>query len=147
MDSKTYMSFDILSKVDIASMMHSLEVRTPLIDKNLWELATTIPEEFLVNNKNGKWEGKLLLKKLMEKNYSDDFIYRKKQGFAVPLSKWFSDENEYKLLIENKLLSPNSLLAKYFNADIIAELVANKHTHAIWMLLFLEEWLTQFNVK
>ncbi|MEO8761162.1 MAG: asparagine synthase (glutamine-hydrolyzing), partial [Bacteroidia bacterium] len=145
MDMKTYMNNDILTKVDIASMIHSLEVRTPLIDKEVWELAATIPEEFNINNKSGEWRGKLLLKKLMEKNFPENFVYRKKQGFAVPLSKWFANEGEYRQVLEEKLLSEKSLLRQYFNKNGISDLIQSQHTGGLWLLLFLEEWLHQFN--
>jgi asparagine synthase (glutamine-hydrolysing) len=147
LDAKTYMPFDILTKVDIASMMHSLEVRTPLIDKNLWEYASTIPEEYLINNKNKSWEGKILLKKLLEKNFSKDFVYRKKQGFAVPLSKWFADKGELNTVIQEKLLSEKSSLKNYFDQDAIKQLLASNNTGGKWLLLFLEEWLQQFQSK
>ncbi len=147
MDMKTYMNFDILTKVDVASMMHSLEVRTPLIDVKVWEHAATIPEEFLINNKSGEWRGKILLKQLMEKNFSPDFIYRRKQGFAVPLAKWFSGEGEFRSVLEEKLLSEKSLLGEYFNINVIQKLIDANHTDGIWLLLFLEEWLKQFKAE
>lgn len=145
MDMKTYMNYDILTKVDVASMIHSLEVRTPLIDKEVWELAATIPEDFNINNKNGEWQGKILLKKIMEKNFPKEFVNRKKQGFAVPLSKWFSSEGEFRMILEEKLLSEKSLLNQYFTSTTIRSLIQNQHTNGLWLLLFLEEWLTQFN--
>lgn len=144
MDMKTYMNYDILTKVDIASMMHSLEVRTPLIDKKIWEFAATIPEEFLINKKRGNWEGKILLKQLMEKNFSSDFVYRRKQGFAVPLSDWFRNSGDFRDILKEKILSKYSLLGEYFDIDIIKKLIAANHTAGIWLLLFLEEWLKQF---
>ena len=56
LDYKTYIHSDILTKVDIASMMNSLEVRTPLIDKEIVNLMATIPSKYkLGRNKNGSW--------------------------------------------------------------------------------------------
>ena len=145
MDFKTYMPFDILNKVDVVSMMNSLEVRTPLIDKDVWEFAATIPEEMLINRNKGKWEGKLLLKELLEKKFPADFVYRNKQGFAVPLSKWFSKQGELKEILNQKLLSHNSCLKEYFNTDAIQKLLNSSNIGGMWLLLFLEEWLQQFN--
>ncbi|MDP3556683.1 MAG: asparagine synthase (glutamine-hydrolyzing) [Bacteroidota bacterium] len=144
MDMKTYMNFDILTKVDRASMIHSLEVRTPLIDKNVWEFAATIPEEFNINKNSGEWRGKLLLKELMLKNFPNDFVHRKKQGFSIPLTKWFSKKGELNQLLQDKLLSQNSLLNEYFNPDAINELIISNNTNGLWLLVFLEEWLCQF---
>lgn len=144
MDMKTYMAFDILKKVDIASMIHSLEVRTPFIDKEVWEFAATIPEEFNINNKSGEWTGKLLLKGLLSKNFPEKFVHRKKQGFAVPLSKWFANKGELNQLLQDRLLSKDSLLNNYFNPHTIKELIDKNHTGGLWLILFLEEWLSQF---
>jgi asparagine synthase (glutamine-hydrolysing) len=145
MDAKTYMNFDILSKVDGASMCHSLEVRTPFIDKNVWEFATTIPEDFNISNKSGKWQGKLLLKQLLMKDFSEDFIYRKKQGFAIPLSKWFLNDNQLIQHVNDKLLSSTSLLNEYFEPEKIKEFVNANNSGVLWLLLYLEEWLRQFH--
>jgi asparagine synthase (glutamine-hydrolysing) len=62
-DFRNYLPNDILAKVDIASMMHSLETRTPLLDLKVVEFAATLPQELCINKINGKWEGKLILKK------------------------------------------------------------------------------------
>ncbi len=144
-DMKTYMNFDILTKVDVASMMHSLEVRTPLIDKAVWEFAATIPEEFNINNKSGEWRGKLLLKELLQKNFPTEFIHRKKQGFGVPISKWFAHQGELDVLLQDRILSKNSLINSYFDQKAIRGLQDENHSGALWLILFLEEWLAQFN--
>ncbi len=145
MDAKTYMPYDILTKVDVASMCHSLEVRTPLIDKNVWEFAATIPEKFNINkDKNNHWEGKQLLKELLSKNFPKDFIYRKKQGFAIPLSKWFSNEGQLRQKLNDTVLSKNSHVSDFFNQQALSELLNSGHTGGMWLMLFLEEWLSQF---
>ena len=145
MDAKTYMPYDILTKVDIASMCHSLEVRTPLIDKEVWEFACTIPEEININKTTrGNWEGKLLLKQLLEKHFPQEFIYRKKQGFGIPLSKWFSDEGQLREKLNDSVLSKNSQISHLFNEKAIEDLLRSQNTSGMWLLLFLEEWLGQF---
>ncbi|MBA2611548.1 MAG: asparagine synthase (glutamine-hydrolyzing) [Bacteroidetes bacterium] len=143
-DMKTYMNFDILTKVDTASMIHSLEVRTPLIDKEVWEFAATIPEEFNINNKSGEWQGKILLKEIMLKHFPHDFVYRKKQGFGVPISKWFAKQGQLNTLLQDRMLSKNSLVKSYFNQTTISSLISGNHNESLWLILFLEEWLTQF---
>ncbi|MDI1355069.1 MAG: asparagine synthase (glutamine-hydrolyzing) [bacterium] len=145
MDMKTYMPFDILPKVDVASMMHGLEVRTPLIDRKVWEYAAGIPEEMLINKTSGNWEGKLLLKQLLEKDFRSDFIYRPKKGFAVPLSKWFSSNGELSQVIQEKVLAKDSLINTIFDVEVVAQIYRENNLDAVWLLLFLEEWLNQFN--
>ncbi len=146
LDMKTYMNYDILTKVDVASMIHSLEVRTPLIDKEVWEFAASIPEEFNINNKNSekKWQGKLLLKKILSRDFDDNFIHRKKMGFGVPLSKWFAGKGELRVILEDYLLSSNSNILHYFKKEKIEKLLEENQTGPLWLLLFLEEWLRNF---
>ena len=75
-DIQNYLPNDILTKVDIASMMHGLEVRTPLIDMELWDFALTIPEKFNIQKvNNNHWEGKLLLKKWLEIGHFNTIYY------------------------------------------------------------------------
>lgn len=143
MDMKTYMPDDILTKVDVASMISSLEVRTPLIDRKVWEFAASIPEDVNIREVNGDWTGKLLLKKLLGKSFTSEFTNRKKMGFAVPLDKWFAKGGQLNQMLHEQLLSENSHINNYFDPKYVEELVqANKPGH-LWLLVFLEEWLRQ----
>ena len=85
LDIKTYLVGDINTKVDRASMAHSLEVREPLMDHELVEWLASLPSELKIRD----GESKFLLKKAMETRIPDDVIYRPKMGFAVPLARWF----------------------------------------------------------
>ena len=85
LDLKTYLPGDILTKVDRASMAHSLEVRVPLLDHPLVEWMSSLPTGL----KRHQGEGKYLLKKAMEPWLPQDILYRPKKGFAVPLAAWF----------------------------------------------------------
>jgi asparagine synthase (glutamine-hydrolysing) len=87
-DIKTYLPDDILVKVDRASMAVSLEVRAPLVDHRLMELAAAIPSALKLNGRTGK----MIFKKMMSSTLSDDVLHRSKQGFAVPLDRWFRAE-------------------------------------------------------
>lgn len=87
-DIKTYLPDDILAKVDRASMAVSLEVRAPLVDHRLMERAAAIPSPLKLNGRTGK----LIFKKMMSSALSDDILHRSKQGFAVPLDRWFRAE-------------------------------------------------------
>lgn len=84
LDSKTYLPGDILTKVDRASMAHSLEVRVPLIDHRLVEWMARVPTSLKLRGS----EGKYLLKKAMEPHLPHRVLYRRKQGFSVPLARW-----------------------------------------------------------
>ena len=85
LDLKTYLVGDINTKVDRASMAHSLEVREPLMDHPLVEWLATLPSSLKLRGS----EGKCLLKKAMEPHLPHDILYRPKMGFAVPLARWF----------------------------------------------------------
>lgn len=148
LDMKSYMTFDILTKVDIASMMNSLEVRTPIIDKEVFEFSATIPPEILLNL-NSKPTDKFLLKELLKPTFNDEFIHRKKSGFAIPLSKWFNNENgQLWKVIKEEMISSNSPILNYFDKEVVQSIINNQiidrnvgGEQLIWQLLFLNEWL------
>jgi asparagine synthase (glutamine-hydrolysing) len=85
LDYKTYLPGDILTKVDRASMAHSLEVRTPFLDYEFVEWAAALPSEV----KLSRGEGKRILKEALRPLLPEEILYRKKMGFAVPLDVWF----------------------------------------------------------
>lgn len=87
-DIKTYLTDDILTKVDRASMAVSLEVRAPLLDHHLMELVATIPSSLKLRGRIGKY----IFKKAMAPLLPEGILNRKKQGFAVPLDRWFRQD-------------------------------------------------------
>ena len=85
LDFKTYLPGDILTKVDRASMAHSLEVRVPFLDYQFVEKVAALPSNFKLRSGEAKYG----LKKALEPYLPRDVLYRKKMGFAVPLDVWF----------------------------------------------------------
>lgn len=85
LDYKTYLPGDINTKVDRASMAHSLEVRDPLMDHRLVEWVNTLPSEF----KNSRRGSKAVFKSAVDNLLPDEILNRSKMGFAVPIAKWF----------------------------------------------------------
>ncbi|MDZ7782434.1 MAG: asparagine synthase-related protein [Halioglobus sp.] len=85
LDMKTYLVGDILTKVDRASMAHSLEVRVPLLDHLFVEWVSGLQPQMKLRGR----EGKYVLKKALEPHLPRDVLYRPKMGFGVPLGKWF----------------------------------------------------------
>jgi len=111
-DIKTYLPDDILTKVDRASMAVSLEVRAPLLDHVLMELAAKIPSSLKLRGRDGKY----IFKKAVESVLPKGVTTRKKQGFAVPLGTWFRGElreTAHDAIFSNKnddgILDANSL--------------------------------------
>jgi asparagine synthase (glutamine-hydrolysing) len=142
-DLKTYLPNDILTKVDIASMFHSLEVRTPLVDRVLWEFMAHIPTNQYFRYHNGNYEGKLLLKKLLFNKFPESFIYRRKMGFSIPLRHWFKENIDTAKHINERLTGSESSLKVYFEKQAISEILQSENMNQIWLLLFLEEWFRQ----
>ncbi|HWP59893.1 MAG TPA: asparagine synthase (glutamine-hydrolyzing) [Candidatus Acidoferrales bacterium] len=103
LDIKTYLVDDILVKVDRASMANSLEVRCPLLDHKLMELAARIPSSLKLNN----GEGKYIFKKALRPYVPETVLARRKQGFAVPLASWL--RNELKDVAAGLILTPDPL--------------------------------------
>jgi asparagine synthase (glutamine-hydrolysing) len=149
LDIMTYLPYDILTKVDIASMANSLEVRTPLLDHELMEAAATMPTELklkkTVTPGGIRYEKKYILKELAYQRYSGELVDRPKKGFGIPLGEWF--DTNLKEEIRRKLLHSNCLPLLFNMPEI--DKILHLHTirmdksHQLWNLLFLDEWMTQ----
>jgi asparagine synthase (glutamine-hydrolysing) len=87
-DIKTYLADDILTKVDRASMAVSLEVRAPILDHVFMELVARLPSSLKLRG----GETKYIFKKALSPFLSNDVLHRPKQGFAIPLDRWFRSE-------------------------------------------------------
>ena len=142
-DTHTYLVGDINTKVDRASMAHSLEVREPLMDHELVEWAATLPSAFKLQGRNGK----AFFKKAMEPHLPNDVLYRPKMGFAVPLARWF--RGPLKQRVRSALLQGPMLDGGWLNADVVRQLVteheSGRHDHStpLWSLLMFDAFLRQ----
>ena len=145
LDLKTYLPYDILTKVDAASMIHSLEVRTPLVDKEIWDLSAQIPSNFTLKKVDDDWSGKILLKRILERKFSKDFVHRKKMGLLMPVADWFGVGGSSRKELEEILYSPTSQISEYFNHSGIQMVLNSNNYGAMWLLLFLEYWLKDFH--
>lgn len=143
LDFNTYLPFDILTKVDIASMMHGLEVRIPLLDIQVVNLAARIPQEININKSSGEWVGKQLLKKILAKDMGDEFAFRKKMGFGVPISKWFEETAKSRNEVKERILSSGNGLDTFFEHSALEKIANGNNSGQQWLLVFLQEWLGQ----
>lgn len=140
-DLHTYLVGDINTKVDRASMAHSLEVREPLMDHPLVEWLATLPTSL----KMRRGEGKFLLKKAMEPYLPNDIMYRPKMGFSVPLARWF--RGPLRQRVRDSLLKGQIAESGWFNPKAIAQLVSEHesgvrdHSTPIWTLLMYDAFL------
>ena len=141
LDIKTYLVGDINTKVDRASMAHSLEVREPLMDHELVEWLATLPSSLKVRGQ----EGKFLFKKALEPMLPHDILYRPKMGFAVPLANWFRGPLRQRL--SDAVLGARLADTGYFEADYLRHLVSthlsgrSDHSAPLWALLMFEAFL------
>ncbi len=141
LDLKTYLVGDINTKVDRASMAHSLEVREPLMDHPLVEWLATLPPNLKVRGN----EGKVLLKKAMEPHLSNDILYRPKMGFSVPLARWF--RGPLKQRVRDAVLGPRLEATGWFNRSYLEHLVnahqagTSDYSAPLWTLLMFEAFL------
>ena len=132
---------DINTKVDRASMAHSLEVREPLMDHPLVEWAATLPSAYKLQGSNGK----AFFKKALEPSLPNDVLYRPKMGFAVPLARWF--RGPLKARMRSALLEGPMLDCGYFNPAVVRQLVEqhesgrNDHSTPLWTLLMFDAFL------
>jgi len=141
LDLKTYLIGDINTKVDRASMAHSLEVREPLMDHELVEWLATLPPSLKIRGQ----EGKYLLKKAMEPLLPNDILYRPKMGFSVPLAKWF--RGPLKQRVRDAVLGPRLAATGWFNREYLEHLIdahqsgARDYSAPLWTLLMFEAFL------
>jgi asparagine synthase (glutamine-hydrolysing) len=141
LDLKTYLVGDINTKVDRASMAHSLEVREPLMDHPLVEWLATLPASLKVRGQ----EGKYLLKNAMEPYLPHGVMYRPKMGFAVPLARWF--RGPLRARVRASLLGERLAATGYFNPGFLKRLVdehqsgLRDYSAPIWTLLMFDGFL------
>ncbi|MDO8302657.1 MAG: asparagine synthase C-terminal domain-containing protein, partial [Sedimentisphaerales bacterium] len=83
-DMHNYLAEDILKKVDLASMLNSLEVRVPFLDYRVVPLVLSLPPEYKIRGLTTKW----LLKRIAANHIPAKIVHRKKRGFTVPVSRW-----------------------------------------------------------
>ena len=139
-DVETYLPFDLLTKVDIASMSVGLECRSPMLDHRVVELAARMPLEV----KQSMQQGKMVLTETFRDLIPPDIQTRKKMGFGVPIDHWF--RKELKPLLYDILLSPRCLDRGLLNPQDVRELVEQHtsakfdHAYRLWNLLCLELW-------
>ena len=143
LDLKTYLVGDINTKVDRASMAHSLEVREPLMDHPLVEWLSGLPADFKLRNGEGKW----LLKKSLEPHLPNEILYRRKMGFAVPLASWFRGALKQK--VRDAVLRGPLLESGFFDARYLRHLVdqhqagLRDYSAPLWSLLMFDSFLRQ----
>jgi len=144
LDFRTYLPGDILTKVDRASMAHSLEVRVPVLDHHLVEWSAGLTPRMKLRGN----EGKYLFKRALRPYLPDDILYRPKMGFAVPLDHWFRGPLSGRVRAE--LLGPGLLDTGLFDPGAIERIIDDHqarrwdHSQTLWSLLMFAGFQRRF---
>jgi len=145
LDYKTYIHGDILTKVDIASMMNSLEVRTPLIDVEIINLMAKIPTKHKISrNYDGTWQKKKILNTIASKRFGKKFTERKKQGFNAPIEDWFTDKTNFGTQINSIIKSKQSKIYEFLNFEEVNKIFEDStaiNFNRKYQFFVLEMWL------
>lgn len=144
LDLNTYLIDDILVKVDRMSMAASLETRVPLIDHKIVEFIFRLPGDLKLKGLTTKW----LLKKTMERLLPTKNIYRKKEGFSIPIKHWLKTELKDLMLdhLNEKRIKEEGLFHfPAIRAKIDAHLRGSaNYSHQLWSLLVFHIWKDKF---
>jgi asparagine synthase (glutamine-hydrolysing) len=144
---KTYLAGDILTKVDRASMAHSLEVRVPLLDHTFVEWVSGLAPRQKLRGQ----EGKYIFKKSLEPHLPRDVLYRPKMGFGVPLGKWF--RGPLKQRLRASLLEGGLAQTGLFNQAYLEKLVNDhqsglrEYSAPLWALVMFQAALAGDDVS
>ncbi len=143
LDIKTYLTDDILTKVDIASMAHSLEVRCPLVDQNLMVFAASLRG----STKMRGLKTKLILREVAKPLLPPEILSRRKQGFGLPVDRWMREDLAP---LSREVLLDQTARERGILEPSAVETLLKQHQRGeprgdqIWALMILELWYREF---
>ena len=136
---KTRLVNDYLVKTDRATMFNSLELRTPFLDKDLIEFSNSLPYDYIMH----AGENKYITKKIAEKHFSNELIYREKQGFGIPIGHWM--KNVWKKQFEEVVFEKQAIIPLNYTyiEKIWEEHLSNQkdHSHRLWIIYVFHKWI------
>jgi asparagine synthase (glutamine-hydrolysing) len=139
-DTMSYLPGDILTKVDRTSMAVSLEARVPLLDHRLVEFVVALPSRLKMRDHTGKW----ILRHAVAGLIPPAVLDKPKQGFAVPLRRWFRKELRHRI---ERLLRADAPVYEFVDRPAVTRMATEHrlrrrdHSHVLWKLLVLDLWL------
>ena len=142
-DVKTYMTDDILVKVDRMSMAASLEARVPLLDHRIVEFALNLPPHLKMH----KGETKVALRRVMADRLPAEVLHKPKEGFSIPLKHWL--RTDLRPLMTDLLAADTVRRRGYFQPETVTRWVSEhlskqaNHSHRLWALMVFELWHQQ----
>jgi asparagine synthase (glutamine-hydrolysing) len=145
---ETYLPDDLLVKADVATMAVGLEARSPFLDHELADWAASLPQGKRVFLRAGALETKALLKKAVEPDLDAEVLYRRKQGFSVPVARWMRQEIRDFLIdtLSSQRFRERGLVHPRFVQFMMERHFNNVENHGtrLWALLCLELWFQTF---
>jgi asparagine synthase (glutamine-hydrolysing) len=143
LDVQSYLPYDLLVKMDIATMANSLEARSPFLDHKVMEFCASLPSAYKLRGLTLKY----LLKKAGARLLPPETLRRRKMGFGVPVGYWM--RGELRSWVGEVLLSPRALKRGYFETEALhrfvhARLDGREQASELWALLWLELWHQEF---
>jgi asparagine synthase (glutamine-hydrolysing) len=144
LDINFYMAEDILTKVDRSAMAVSLETRAPFLDPRVAQFSASIPVEYKLRGRKGKY----ILKKAVEDLLPKAILQRPKKGFGIPIAEWLKERLNPLL---HDVLAPTRLREQgLFVPEYVQRLIKDHETGAashhkeLWTLLVFQLWIENF---
>jgi asparagine synthase (glutamine-hydrolysing) len=137
-DINNYLAEDILKKVDLASMLNSLEVRVPFLDYRVVPLVLSLPPEYKIRGLTTKW----LLKRIAAKYLPPKIAHRKKRGFTVPVSSWLRQSEFIRGVLISRRYYEHNLFSCDYVQKLLTEHIASKQDNArkLWLVFVFNYW-------
>ena len=141
---------DLLIRQDKMSMAHSIENRVPFLDNEVVEKAFTIPEKHLLLRRSpeGTNNEKYLMKKMTADTFGDDFAFRDKMGFGIPIREFFLDQ-EFATYLNDKI-APGIMRRGLFNHQLVSSWllevrnIGYRELEALWVIVAFEIWASLY---
>jgi asparagine synthase (glutamine-hydrolysing) len=143
-DINHYLPDDLLVKMDVATMAHSLEARSPFLDHELVEFMARVPARFKLSGRTSKY----LLKSALRTIVPKEILQRRKMGFGIPLAAWL--RSSLREVLEDSVGSQAALSRGYFRGEAVQQMLrdhmhgSDEHQYVLWDLLMLELWHRRF---
>jgi asparagine synthase (glutamine-hydrolysing) len=140
-DIHNYLAEDILKKVDLASMLVSLEARVPYLDYRLVPLVLSLPEKYKIRNLTTKW----LLKKIAGRYLPRRIVHRPKRGFTVPVSAWIRNSALIREFLTNRSYYQASPLDYDYAQRLFDEHISRGRDNAreLWLIFVCNYWMSR----
>jgi asparagine synthase (glutamine-hydrolysing) len=139
---------DLLMRQDKMSMSYSIENRVPFLDNEMLETALQVSDDMLIRKRKGRWEGKFLLKEICSEKFDENFAYRNKMSFGIPLISFFSSEPFQKRWQRDLL--PGIQRRGLFNTKPLVQWMVNpkkmtiEQLDSLWLMIGFEIWAKQY---